>query len=153
SQTSAIGRATNATLDPPAPAYHWVDTGIVIQSSPRSDCNAIAPSVMLDSSGKFWMAFGSYWSGIKLIQLDPSSGHRLGTNPPIALAWKEAIEAACLAEHNGYFYLFVNWGHCCRGVESTYNIRIGRSRNIRGPYLDQEGMELLRGGGSLFLDT
>lgn len=153
SQTSAIGVATNATLNPEAPGYRWIDTGIVIRSSPSNDFNAIDPSVMLDSTGKLWMALGSYWSGIKLIQLDPSTGHRLGTNAPIALAWKEQIEAACFAEHDGYYYLFVNWGHCCRGIQSTYNIRIGRSRNIGGPYLDKDGMELLRGGGSLFLDT
>jgi arabinan endo-1,5-alpha-L-arabinosidase len=153
SQTSAIGLATNTTLDPTDAAYHWVDAGIVIQSSPKNDFNTIDPSVMLDSSGKLWLAFGSYWSGIKLIGLDPATGHRLGTNAPVPLAWKEAIEAACLAEHDGYYYLFVNWGRCCRGVESTYNIRVGRSRSTAGPFVDKDGVELLRGGGSLFLGT
>jgi len=153
SQISAIGLATNATLDPQDAAYHWVDSGIVIQSSPKEDFNTIDPSVMLDSTGKLWLAFGSYWTGIKLVQLDPTTGHRLGTNAPVPLAWKEAIEAACLVEHDNYYYLFVNWGRCCRGVESTYNIRVGRSRNAGGPYVDKDGMELMRGGGSLFVGT
>lgn len=56
-------------------------------------------------------------------------------------------------EHNGYFYLFVNWGWCCRGVNSTYNIRVGRSKNITGPYVDRSGTDLRQKGGTLVLDT
>jgi len=47
----------------------------------------------------------------------------------------------------------VNWGHCCRGTNSTYNIRFGRSRNVTGPYLDREGNDLLEGGGTLLLES
>ena len=154
SQTSAIGLATNPTLDPADPNYRWTDCGIVIQTSPRDNFNAIDPSVMLDESGQLWLVLGSFWSGIKLVQLDPKSGRRLETNSPIfALAWKEAIEASCLYRHEGYYYLFVNWDQCCRGIQSTYNIRVGRSRSVTGPYLDQSGVDLLRGGGSLLLGT
>jgi arabinan endo-1,5-alpha-L-arabinosidase len=51
------------------------------------------------------------------------------------------------------YHLFVNWGICCRGVNSTYEIRVGRSRKITGPYLDQQGRDLATGGGTLLLDT
>jgi arabinan endo-1,5-alpha-L-arabinosidase len=70
-----------------------------------------------------------------------------------SLAKKEQIEAASIYFHDGYYYLFVNWGHCCRGVRSTYNIRVGRSHEITGPYLDRDGVDLMAGGGTLVLDT
>jgi arabinan endo-1,5-alpha-L-arabinosidase len=152
--TSAIALATNPTLDPADPAYRWTDHGIVIQSGQSDNFNAIDPAVLATESGDLWMAFGSFWSGIKLIQLDPTTGLRLSPKSPLhSLAQQEAIEAPHIHHHEGYYYLFVNWGFCCRGVDSTYNIRIGRSPVITGPYLDQNGRDLLQDGGTLLLDT
>ncbi len=54
-------------------------------------------------------------------------------------------------EHEGWFYLLVNWDHCCLGTNSTYNIRVGHSRAVTGPYLDKDGVDMLKGGGSLLL--
>jgi arabinan endo-1,5-alpha-L-arabinosidase len=154
SRNSAIGLATNPTLDPASPRFRWEDQGLVIRSSEQDDHNAIDPSVMVDSAGRLWLAFGSFWSGIKLVELDPRTGLRTATNAPLqALAWKESIEAPCLHQRGDAYYLFVNWGLCCRGTNSTYNIRVGRSRQVTGPYLDQDGVDLLRGGGSLMLET
>jgi arabinan endo-1,5-alpha-L-arabinosidase len=152
--TSAIGMATNHTLNPDEPGYAWVDEGPVIQSSPINDFNTIDPSVMQDENGGLWLAFGSFWSGIKLIQLDPATGKRIAPDSPIyPLAHSSSIEAACLYRHDNHYFLFVNWGTCCRGVNSTYNIRVGRSAIITGPYLDREGKDLLTGGGTLVLGT
>lgn len=53
--------------------------------------------------------------------------------------------------HAGFYYLFVNWDRCCNGNQSTYNIRVGRSKNITGPYRDRTGLKMLQGGGTLFL--
>jgi arabinan endo-1,5-alpha-L-arabinosidase len=154
SRNSAIGLAISPTLNPASSVYRWEDHGIVIRSSERDDFNAIDPSVMQDSGGRLWLAFGSFWSGIKLVELDPQTGLRLDPNAPLlALAWKEAIEAPCLHQHGDHYYLFVNWDLCCRGTNSTYNIRVGRSARVTGPYLDKEGADLLRGGGSLVLET
>ncbi|MBV9121829.1 MAG: arabinan endo-1,5-alpha-L-arabinosidase [Planctomycetes bacterium] len=153
-RTSAIGLASNPTLDPDDPHYHWTDHGIVIQTDERDDYNAIDPSVARAPDGTLWLAFGSYWSGIKLLQLNPRTGKRIATDSPLhAIASHQQIEASALYPHDGYFYLFVNWGSCCRGVWSTYNIRVGRSRDITGPYLDKDGIDLLDGGGSLVLGT
>ena len=152
--TSAIGLATTPTLDPADPAYAWTDRGIVVQSREGGDYNAIDPSVFFDDDGTLWMAFGSYWSGIKLVQLDPRTGLRLAPDSPVSpLAYNKSIEASCLYKHDGYYYLFVNWGTCCRGVESTYNIRVGRSRRITGPYLDRDGVDMLKAGGTLLLSS
>lgn len=154
SPISAIGLATNPTLDPGDPTYKWTDRSVVIQSAKADNFNAIDPSVLLDRSGRLWMAFGSFWSGIKLIELDPATGLRIKPDSPVhSLAWKSEIEAPFLCQRGDYFYLFVNWGLCCRGTNSTYNIRVGRSRVITGPYLDRAGQDLMQGGGTLFLES
>ena len=100
------------------------------------------------------MVFGSFWTGIQLIELDPKTGLRHPIRQEIRqLAWHDSIEAPALLKHGGYYYLFVNWGLCCRGVNSTYEIRVGRSRKITGPYLDAGGENLSTGGGTLFLKS
>jgi arabinan endo-1,5-alpha-L-arabinosidase len=116
--------------------------------------NAIDPAAFHDSDGSLWMTFGSYWTGIKLIQLDPQTGKRMATDSKLfSIAYNESIEASYLCRHDGHYYLFVNWGSCCQGPKSTYNIRIGRSEAVTGPYLDKAGVDMLHGGGSLFLAT
>jgi len=152
--TSAIGLATNPTLDPNDPAYHWTDEGFVVRTQEGDNHNAIDPAVFHDKDGSLWLTYGSYWSGIKLLQLDPETGKRLAPDSKLfSLAHNESIEASCLCRHDDYYYLFVNWGSCCQGPKSTYNIRIGRSKAITGPYLDKAGADMLRGGGSVFLAT
>jgi len=155
--TSAIGLATNPTLDPSHPAFKWTDEGIVVQTQEGQAgeaYNAIDPALFQDADGSLWMTFGSYWTGIKLIQLDPLTGKRIAPDSKlVSLAYNESIEAAHICRHDDYYYLFVNWGSCCRGPQSTYNIRVGRSKTITGPYMDKAGVNMLKRGGSLFLAT
>jgi arabinan endo-1,5-alpha-L-arabinosidase len=152
SQVSAIGLATNPTLDPSDPSYAWTDQGPVITSTNGLPYNTIDPSFAWDNAGNLWMAFGSYWSGIYLVQLNPISGLRISpASPTYQLAYHSSIEASYLWRRGGYYYLFVNWGSCCSGVNSTYNIRVGRSTSITGPYRDRNGMNLVNNGGTLFL--
>ncbi len=151
SQVSAIGLATSPTLDPTDPTYQWTDQGIVIQSTNGSAYNTIDPALIWDASGNFWMVFGSYWNGIYLVELNTTTGLRIGPNSPtFRLASQGAIEAAYLYRRGNYYYLFVNWGSCCDGVNSTYNLRVGRSTSVTGPYLDRDGVNLVNGGGTLF---
>ena len=149
---SAIGLASSPTLDPKDPTYRWKDEGIVIRSDDKSAYNAIDPQLHADPDGRLWMVFGSFWTGIQLIELNPKTGLRK-EDQVRQLAWHESIEAPALLKHGGYYYLFVNWGLCCRGVNSTYEIRIGRSRKVTGPYLDATGDDLATGGGTVFLST
>ena len=152
--TSAIALASSSTLNPDDPAFRWTDQGIVIQSSGEDDFNAIDPAVIRTESGELWMSFGSFWNGLKLIRLDPKSGKRMeGDRVLRSIASYRQIEAPHIHQHDGWFYLFVNWGKCCSGVDSTYNIRVGRSRTITGPYLDKDGVDLVRGGGTLLLGS
>lgn len=151
---SAIGLASSPTLDPKDPACQWKDEGIVVRSNDKDPYNAIDPQIFADPDGSLWMVFGSFWGGIQLVELDPETGLRHPQRGEVRqLAWNKSIEAPALLRHDGFYYLFVNWGLCCRGVDSTYEIRVGRSRKVTGPYLDAEGAELSTGGGTLFLKS
>jgi arabinan endo-1,5-alpha-L-arabinosidase len=128
--------------------------GLIIQSSGDTDFNAIDPALLHDDDGKLWMSFGSFSRGIMLTELDQATGKRIANDSPIyPLAYHDSIEASYLYHHGTYYYLFVNWGLCCRGVKSTYNIRVGRGTSVTGPFLDRDGKDLLHDGGTLLLDT
>ena len=151
--TSGIALATNPTLDPDDPEYKWTEQGLVVTSDRSKDYNAIDPAIILDEDGRLWMSFGSFWNGIQLIELDPETGKRMPDTPMRTLATYDAIEAPFIYYHDGYYYLFLNWGMCCRGANSTYNMRVGRSKKITGPYLDKYGVNMRERGGTLLLET
>jgi arabinan endo-1,5-alpha-L-arabinosidase len=152
--TSAIALATTPTLDPADERFQWTDHGIVIQTTKADNYNAIDPAVIETPSGELWMSLGSFWGGLKLIELDPKTGKRIAADSPLyPLAYAKEIEAPHISFHDGFYYLFLNWGTCCKGVRSTYNIRAGRSRKITGPYLDRAGVDLRVQGGTLLLET
>lgn len=163
--TSGIGVTVNETLDPESPDYDWVDQGIVLQSVPnRDDWNAIDPAIVEDEDGTAWMSFGSFWSGIKLVKLDPSlvrlaepeQWFSLARRPRGAAAGDEdagdgAVEAPYIFRKNGWYYLFVSFDKCCRGMDSDYKIMVGRSKSVTGPYVDRKGTPMMDGGGTLVL--
>lgn len=154
--TSLIALATNTTLDPEDPDYEWVDQGAVITSA-GTDFNAIDPAIVEDEQGDPWMAFGSFWSGIRMVPLEWPGGGRADDAEPLRLADRQlppnAIEAPAIVEHAGFYYLFVSKDFCCRGVDSTYNIAVGRSESVTGPYVDADGVPLLEDGGTPVLGT
>ena len=155
--TSAIGLMTSTSFDPAAPGKGWLDQGLILMSDIGDDFNAIDPFRIDASDGRAFLSFGSFWSGIKLRELDPQTGKLITADAPvIALAGRQgggAIEASSILEHEGKFYLFVSFDQCCKGAGSTYNIRVGRADRIEGPYIDKDGKEMLKGGGSLLLAT
>lgn len=154
SQVSVIGLVTSPTLDPTSPDYHWTDEGMVVSSDTKSDFNAIDPCPVLDKHGDLWLSFGSWFGqGIVLVKLDKSTGKPVSGYTSLAAGQSTGPEASFITYHGGYYYLFENEGLCCRGVNSTYKIMMGRSQEIAGPYLDKSGKRLAAGGGTLFLGT
>jgi len=167
--TSGIALLTNQTLDPKSPHFHWNDDGLVLRSTEQDDFNAIDPNLVLDGKGGAWLAFGSFWSGIKMRRIDPKTGkldphdgklYSLASRlkPPDAQPAKpglppdwQAIEAPFIVHHGDYFYLFASWDLCCRGIHSDYKVVVGRSRDVTGPYVDTAGKPMLQGGGTLLL--
>lgn len=153
SNRSVIALMTNEDFDPSRPAEGWVDRGEVISSTAGDNYNAIDPAVLIDDDSQGWMAFGSHWGGIFLIQLDFPEGKPTAGAEPVNIAHRttavNAIEAPSLLHREGHYYLFVSYDRCCSGLESTYNINVGRAESIEGPYLDADGVDLRSGGGSL----
>ena len=154
---SAIGHAENVTLDKSSPDYKWHDTGMVIQSiTGRDNWNAIDPNVIIDEQGQGWFSFGSFWGGIKLFKMNEEL-----TAPHPSQEWatlavrnsrasqENPIEAPFIFRHGDYYYLFVSIDYCCKGKDSTYKMAVGRSKNVKGPYLDREGQRMDRGGHTL----
>jgi len=151
SQTSAIGLSTRTSLSSGA----WADQDMVITSStfPVND-NAIDPNIISDTQGNVWMNWGSWWNGIFIVQLNPQTGKPLtgATATHIAGRGGSGIEGAFIIWARGYYHLFTSWDNCCQGTNSNYNMRIGRSANVTGPYVDKTGALLTAGGGTLLSD-
>jgi arabinan endo-1,5-alpha-L-arabinosidase len=143
----------NKTLNPSAPDFKWEDGGIVASSDGVEDCNAIDPAVFLDPvTGKMWLTYGSYFGYIRLVQLNPKTGKRVEPmDKPLDIAIN--CEASAMIYRDGWYYLLATHGSCCRGGDSGYNIRMGRSRKVTGPFLDNMGIDMIKGGGKLLLGS
>jgi arabinan endo-1,5-alpha-L-arabinosidase len=156
-ERSVCGVAVSTSLLNP----NWVDQGAVLDIKlSETHYRVIDPAPVFDVSGRLWLAVGSFGSpdgegwrngGIRVFEISPATGKLIkpddnGTR--IAGSW---IEAPHIHYRSGYYYLFFNEGQCCRGLHSTYFIRMGRSQRITGPYVDKEGNDLRHRGGSLFM--
>jgi arabinan endo-1,5-alpha-L-arabinosidase len=158
SNHSVIGLATNTTLNPQDAGYKWEDRGLVLESNKAGgsadDWNAIDPNLTFDQSGQPWLVFGSFWSGIKLRRVDAATG-KLSTSDAklYSLAKNSSIEAASIVYHDGYYYLFVSYGACCKGADSTYSTMVGRATAITGPYTNKAGQDMMQGRAETMLTT
>lgn len=163
--TSCIGVAVNKTLDSASADFRWEDKGKVIQSVPgRDSWNAIDPNLVMDENNTPWLAFGSFWSGMKMVKLgndlisiaQPEQWHTIAARPNTALsdttAGNGAIEGPFIFKKNGYYYLFVSWDYCCRAEKSDYKVVVGRSRKVTGPYLDRDGKDMAGNGGTIIIE-
>ncbi|WP_308015627.1 arabinan endo-1,5-alpha-L-arabinosidase [Streptomyces huiliensis] len=154
SNTSGIGLATSATGQPGT----WVDSGAPILTSPYPgyDFNAIDPNLLVDRNGKWWLTLGSFRLGIHMVALaPPRTGKPSASETGIRhLAqrlhvWPDPVEAPFVFHKDGYYYLFVSFDYCCKGVNSNYSIHVGRSAAPDGPYVDQAGRAMVGDGGTL----
>ena len=135
------------TLDPNSPDFGFNDNTVVASSDGIEDCDAIDPSLCLGPDGRLWLTYGTYFGFIRLVELDPKTGKRVEGNQPINIAID--CEATDLIYRDGWYYLLGTHGTCCNGATSTYNIRVGRSKTVTGPFLDNMGIDMLKGGGKL----
>jgi arabinan endo-1,5-alpha-L-arabinosidase len=134
------------SLNPKSPDFGYHDVGVVASSDGKEDADAIDPA-FLYAKGRLWLSYGTYFGYIHIVELDPKTGQRLAGNKPVAVAID--MEATDLMYRDGWYYLLGTHGTCCDGPNSSYNIRVGRARSVTGPYLDNMGVPLLRGGGKL----
>jgi arabinan endo-1,5-alpha-L-arabinosidase len=142
----------NKTLDPHSPDFKYTDTVVVATSDGYEDCDAIDPGLMLDpTTGRLWLSYGTYFGFSRIVELDPKTGKRVKGNKPVDVAI--VCEATDLIYHDGWYYLLATHGTCCDGSNSTYNIVVGRSKKVTGPYVDNVGRDMLQGGGKMVLAT
>lgn len=128
-----------------------------MRTTDDDEYNAIDPNLIVDDSG-WWLSFGSFWSGLKLVELDPATGKPDQDADLVALATRPrsvdgAVEAPYLVRHDDDYYLFAAFDLCCRGTDSTYRTIVGRATTITGPYVDRDGKKLTAGGGTEILAT
>ena len=158
SQRSVIGLAINTTLDPADPNYKWVDAGEVLESEPGDSFNAIDPAIVIDATDGVWMTFGSYWSGIMQVQINPSTGRPVAGGARVSLATRPGvpenpIEGASMIRHGNFYYLFVSIDYCCNPDSATDNYKemVGRSTSPQGPFADMNSIPMASGGGTVLL--
>jgi arabinan endo-1,5-alpha-L-arabinosidase len=143
---SAIGLVSSDKPD----SADWRDEGLVVQSTAADGFNAIDPDLFADTDGKLWLSYGSFWGGIRLTELSADTLLPIGETRFIARR-RGGIEAPTIQRHGDWVYLFASYDLCCKGVDSTYNVRVGRARSVTGPYLDRDGKDLLDAGGTQLL--
>ena len=151
---SSIGYATNTVLNPADPAYKWEDNGKVIDFRNGGEgVNCIDPQTFVDTDGKVWLFYGSYRAGLRLVELNPKTGKLFNeTNPEITVLTTSLGEGVfVLKSTDGYYYIFASRGKCCAGIESTYQVVMGRSRDIKGPYLSKTGESWMNNRYSLLM--
>ena len=140
----------NKTLDPKSPDFRWTEAVEVCSSDGMEDQDAIDPGLLLDpTTGRLWVSYGTYFGTIRLIELDPTTGFRVKGNKEKDIAID--CEASDLMYRDGWYYLLGTHGTCCDGVNSTYNIVVGRSRSVEGPYIDNVGRDMFHGGGRMVI--
>ena len=140
----------NKTLDPKSPDFKYTTAIEVCSSDGMEDNDAIDPGMLLDpTTGRLWVSYGTYFGTIRLIELDPATGERVKGNVEQDIAID--CEASDLIYRNGWYYLLGTHGTCCDGVNSTYNIVVGRAKSVTGPYLDNVGRDMYHGGGKMVI--
>ena len=140
----------NKTLDPNSPDFAYTEPIEVAHSLDDEDCDAIDAGLLLDpTDGRLWLSYGTYFGFIRIVELDPKTGKRIEGNKEINVAID--CEATTLMYHDGWYYLLGTHGTCCDGPNSTYNIVVGRSRKVTGPYIDNVGRDMIEGGGKMLI--
>ncbi|MBR6706832.1 MAG: glycoside hydrolase family 43 protein [Clostridia bacterium] len=151
SPLSAMGLAIASSPEGP-----YVDQGVFLKSgmagyNANYYPNVVDPCAFFDKNGRMWMVYGSYSGGIFILEMDPETGFPLeGQNYGKKLLGKNhaRIEGPYIlySPETDYYYLFLSFG----GLDSNggYNIRVCRSREPDGPYVDSLGQEMIRCGGA-----
>lgn len=132
-----------------SPEGPFVDKGKVFDSEEIGVANSIDP-FYIEKEGKKYLIWGSF-HGLFLTELTADGTKPQGQKTQVA---GNHLEAAYVFQKDGYYYLFGSAGTCCEGANSTYKVLVGRSENLEGPYVDQDGRSMLEtDSGTLIVGT
>lgn len=137
----------NKTLDPDSPDFGYSEPVDIGGSNGYEDCDGIDPGLMMGPDGRLWLVYGTYFGYLRIVELSPESAEPVGDPVDVALS----CEAGEMMYNDGWYYLLATHGTCCSGVNSTYEIIVGRSKSPTGPYVDNVGRDMIHGGGKLLL--
>ncbi|NHC12220.1 family 43 glycosylhydrolase [Motilibacter deserti] len=147
---NAIGMATA-----PTPGGPWTDSGAPVVGPRRGGAGepgnflwTFDPHVVVGDGGQQFLFYGSYYGGIWVAPL--AADGRSTTSPATRVAVDNKFEGAYVVRRDGWWYLFASTANCCAGPTTGYSVQVGRSRDVRGPYVDREGVPLdqSRAGGT-----
>lgn len=151
---SAVGLAVSDTVEGPyeyqglvVKSYNEGETNIEGEAhNPRQDPNAIDPHVFYDKDGKLWMSYGSYAGGIYMLEMDPETGMPLtkeSYGKKVAGGDHSAMEGSYVLYHPeaDYYYFMISFGTLA--ADGGYNIRVARSENPDGPFIDSDGDKMI----------
>jgi arabinan endo-1,5-alpha-L-arabinosidase len=146
---NAIGMATA-----PSPVGPWRDSGAPVVG-PRHGAGGEGdflwtydPALVTDAYGGQFLFYGSYYGGIQVAPLDRTGTTVTGLATQVAIDNK--FEGAYVVRRSGWWYLFASTANCCAGPVTGYSVQVGRSRALRGPYVDRTGarLDVSRAGGT-----
>ncbi len=133
-----------------SPEGPFENRGVVMDTwfTKRTSPNAIDPHI-IRGDGRVFLVYGSFFGGIYLKELDETTGLSLGaaSERGVCISRKpkgqklDGPEGASMIFHpgTGFYYLFQSYGW----LGDTYDIRVGRSRCVEGPYVDFHGRSLV----------
>lgn len=134
----------------------YEDKGKLFDINEIGIMNCIDPHVYVEDDGRVFMSVGSF-RGLFLVELTEDgmaclNGKEYQKANKILIAGKvgnwdgSTYEGSYIIKENGYYYYFGSSGTCCDGVRSSYEVRVGRSETIEGPYIDSQGYDLTQSG-------
>jgi arabinan endo-1,5-alpha-L-arabinosidase len=161
SRDSAIGYATSTSME----YGSWTDHGSTgIETTDDDDYNAIDPTLFEDpATGKYYMSFGSYWSGIYVVEMNDAATQVADGATYTNIAYQpngsHRFEGSNIIYRNGYYYLFYSAG---RGGQydtdlpaegEEYHVLMCRSTSVTGPYAGPAGGSCMEGNGGVLLKS
>lgn len=136
----------------------YVDQGKLFDGNEMGIKNCIDPQVFVDDDGKVYLTVGSF-QGLYLMELEDDGMSLRGgvetqkTNKELIAGyngdWDGATyEGGYITKRGDYYYYFGSAGTCCAGKDSTYQVYVGKSADIWGPYVGKDGIEMTKSRGS-----
>lgn len=146
-QTCGIGVASSRNPQGP-----FTDKGKLFRSNEIGVQNSIDP-FYIEDNGKKYLFWGSF-RGIYYVELsDDGLALKNPTGPqPVQIAGT-AFEGTYIHKRDGYYYLFASRGSCCNGLSSTYQLVVGRSASLTGPYLSKQGGDMMSNAYTLVVGS
>jgi len=131
------------------PEGPFTDLGMIFRSSTIGVENSIDQQFVEDGGKKylFWGSFGGLF-GIEMTD----DGLKVKEGSEKRQVAGTAYEAIIIHKRGKYYYQFASIGSCCRGLESTYTLVVGRSENLWGPYTDKQGRSMMDNRHEVVID-